>query len=66
MTEREQGEPGKRASSVPGWVRRRKLAEAFGEVLPATTSDERAAGTADTGDSGRWYRENRPPHHNDD
>lgn len=41
--------------------RRRRLAEVFGEVLPETTSDERAA--APEGDRDDWYRENRPPHH---
>ncbi|QGK68651.1 hypothetical protein GIY23_02955 [Allosaccharopolyspora coralli] len=48
--------------------RARRLAEVFGDVLPDTTSDERRSGS--TGDepegrdeSERWYRENRPPHH---
>ncbi|AOS61482.1 hypothetical protein [Actinoalloteichus hymeniacidonis] len=41
-----------------------RLQEVFGDVLPATTSDERDENARD--DSGRgddWYRENRPPHH---
>ncbi|GAA0512312.1 hypothetical protein GCM10009545_12900 [Saccharopolyspora thermophila] len=42
------------------WARRRKLAEIFGDVLPDTTSDDRAESG---GDAERWYRENRPPHH---
>ncbi|GGI69057.1 hypothetical protein GCM10011581_02620 [Saccharopolyspora subtropica] len=42
------------------WERRRKLAEIFGDVLPDTTSDDRAE---PGGDAERWYRENRPPHH---
>ncbi|MGW3467489.1 hypothetical protein ACWDKQ_03255 [Saccharopolyspora sp. NPDC000995] len=41
--------------------RRRRLAEIFGDVLPETTSDDRPDRTA--GDGERWYRENRPPHH---
>lgn len=42
--------------------RRRKLAEIFGDVLPETTSDDRPD-RAPAGDDERWYRENRPPHH---
>jgi hypothetical protein len=45
--------------------RRRKLAEVFGDVLPETTSDERAAGNRVEGELDRWYRENRPPHHDE-
>lgn len=41
----------------------RKLADVFGDVLPETTSDERAADTGHETDSDSWYRENRPPHH---
>lgn len=50
----------------PAWVRRRRLAEIFGDVLPETTSDDRdpavpsAAGEA-PGDA--WLREQVPPHH---
>ncbi len=40
-------------------VRRRRLAEIFGDVLPDTTGDER--GTDVPADA--WYLENRPPHH---
>jgi len=45
--------------------RRRRLAEIFGEVLPSTTSDERSADERpdESPSSERWYRENRPPHH---
>jgi hypothetical protein len=42
--------------------RRRRLAEIFGDVLPETTSDDRPDRTTG-GDEERWYRENRPPHH---
>ncbi|MER7013331.1 hypothetical protein ABT324_18080 [Saccharopolyspora sp. NPDC000359] len=42
--------------------RRRKLAEIFGDVLPETTSDDRSD-RAPAEDDERWYRENRPPHH---
>ncbi|MCI2421307.1 hypothetical protein MOQ72_28075 [Saccharopolyspora sp. K220] len=42
--------------------RRRKLAEIFGDVLPETTSDDRPDRSPSTEDE-RWYRENRPPHH---
>ncbi len=53
------------------WERRRRLAAVFGDVLPDTTSDERAPETAaeasrdqdgeDAGD--RWLRAQVPPHH---
>ncbi|GAA4851101.1 hypothetical protein [Saccharopolyspora rosea] len=42
--------------------RRRRLAEIFGDVLPDATSDDRPD-RAPAPDSDRWYRENRPPHH---
>ncbi len=51
----------------PEWQRRRRLAAVFGDVLPATTSDERDPETAaeaageDAGD--RWLRAQVPPHH---
>jgi hypothetical protein len=50
----------------PTGVDRRTLDEVFGQVLPDTTSDERAerddsGGRSGTGDD--WYHENRPPHH---
>ena len=43
--------------------RKRRLAEVFGEVLPATTADEREAREDSGGTPDRWYRENRPPHY---
>jgi hypothetical protein len=44
-------------------VKRRGLAEIFGDVLPDTTSDERGNECGGTDESDRWYVENRPPHH---
>ncbi|MCP2168709.1 hypothetical protein [Goodfellowiella coeruleoviolacea] len=43
---------------------RRRVAEVFGDVLPDTTRDERDPGEQ-TPDREAWYRENRPPHHED-
>jgi hypothetical protein len=59
-------------AAEPEWKRRRRLAEVFGEVLPETTADERAPGTAGgpSGDPDRdepagdaWLRSQVPPHH---
>ncbi|KHF42356.1 hypothetical protein MINT15_38730 [Saccharomonospora viridis] len=44
------------------WVRKRRLDEVFGEVLPDTTRDERRPGST-SALSEDWYRENRPPHY---
>ncbi|MGU3292355.1 hypothetical protein [Williamsia sp. M5A3_1d] len=50
------------------WERRRRVAEVFGDDLPAVTTDEasvssdrdhQAARSADD----RWLLDNRPPHH---
>jgi hypothetical protein len=55
-----------------GWERRRRLAEVFGDVLPATTGDERGPGARRGGDGGRdrgedpgerWLKDQVPPHH---
>lgn len=45
------------------WKRRRRLAAAFGEVLPETTDDERDP--AERGETGNdaWLRAQVPPHH---
>ena len=49
---------------VPSTVDRRTLDEVFGQVLPETTSDERAEPDQRAGrSSDDWYYENRPPHH---
>jgi hypothetical protein len=49
----------------PDWVRRRRLAAVFGEVLPDTTADERDdeqhTGEEQAGDA--WLRAQVPPHH---
>lgn len=41
------------------------LRRVFGDVLPDTTADERDPDRDPDRDDGRerWYRENRPPHH---
>lgn len=41
---------------------RRRIDEVFGDPLPDVTSDEQGM-WGDTGESDRWYLENRPPHH---
>ena len=47
------------------WQRRRRLDAVFGDVLPATTQDERDGGRAarapDAGED--WLRAQVPPHH---
>jgi hypothetical protein len=44
--------------------RAERLRRVFGEVLPDQTVDERGEDDADRdADRERWYRENRPPHH---
>jgi hypothetical protein len=49
----------------PNQPRRQDLDEIFGDVLPATTSDEREPERPDSeGDS--WHERNRPPHHDRD
>jgi hypothetical protein len=43
---------------------RRRLDEIFGDVLPDTTSDERAdEGERPEENRESWYERNRPPHH---
>jgi hypothetical protein len=54
-------------AELPDQVRRR-LAEVFGDTMPEVTKDELDEETP-RGDSDldeRWYRENRPPHHDQD
>jgi len=43
-------------------VRRRRIAEVFGDVLPDVTGDERPNQAGRSSDD-HWYLENRPPHH---
>lgn len=42
--------------------RRPDLDEIFGDVLPATTSDEREPERPEA-ERDSWYERNRPPHH---
>ncbi len=53
--------------SEPQWKRQRRLAAIFGDVLPATTGDERGhdGAGAQTSDSvgDTWLRAQVPPHH---
>ena len=61
--------PDSSAAPEPAWVRRQRLADVFGDVLPETTSDERdqpdeAARDGGPGDAqDRWLRGQVPPHH---
>ena len=46
------------------WVRRRRLAEVFGDVLPETTSDDRDEPAAkEESSQDAWLRAQVPPHH---
>jgi hypothetical protein len=48
----------------PEWVRRKRLAAVFGDVLPDQTSDDRPAPSPDASGKGDdWYRDQVPPHH---
>ena len=51
----------------PDWVRRRRLAAVFGDVLPEATGDDRAEpGSEPAGEKQRseeWLRSQVPPHH---
>lgn len=48
----------------PEWVRRKRLAAVFGDVLPDQTSDDRAPDSArGEGVGDDWYRDQVPPHH---
>jgi hypothetical protein len=60
----------KPATPEPEWVRRKRRALLFGEVLPEQTSDDRPdqeTGRGRPGDSAgdAWLREQVPPHHGD-
>ena len=54
-------------AAEPDWVRRRRLAAVFGDVLPEATSDDRAEpGSEPAGEKQRseeWLRRQVPPHH---
>lgn len=47
----------------PEWVRRRRLAEIFGDVLPETTRDERDERGERPRSSDDWLKSQVPPHH---
>ncbi len=48
----------------PYWVRRKRLGAVFGDVLPDSTSDDRApSAEPDSGKGDDWYRDQVPPHH---
>ena len=55
------------AASEPDWVRRRRLAAVFGDVLPEATSDDAAEPgsepAAEKNRSEEWLRRQVPPHH---
>jgi hypothetical protein len=55
------------AEPEPDWVRRRRLAAVFGDVLPEATGDDAAeAGAESPAEDTRneeWLRRQVPPHH---
>lgn len=54
------------SAAEPDWKKRRRLAEIFGDVLPATTSDERDPDSRAVGKesaSEAWLKRQVPPHH---
>ena len=51
------------AQPEPEWVRRKRLAAVFGDVLPDQTSDDRAPASQRDGKGDDWYRDQVPPHH---
>ncbi len=60
-------QPSDQSSDEPAeteWQRRRRLEAVFGDVLPETTSDERAPEPRDDeASSDAWLRAQVPPHH---
>jgi hypothetical protein len=44
-------------------VKKRRLAEIFGDVLPETTSDERGDGPDRPQSGDDWLKAQVPPHH---
>ena len=64
MTGTPQSHDDRIGSSEPEWVRRKRLAAVFGDVLPDETSQDRApASQRDGGKGDDWYRDQVPPHH---
>ena len=64
MTDEQASTPGpNRSDPRSEAVRKRRIDEVFGDVLPDTTSDEREDPGAGGERSDRWLREQVPPHH---
>jgi hypothetical protein len=57
------GQPETPRSEQPDWVKKRRLAEIFGDVLPETTSDERGDGPDRPQSGDDWLKAQVPPHH---
>ena len=51
------------ADPEPEWMRRRRLARIFGDVLPDTTADERDERGERPRSSDDWLKSQVPPHH---
>lgn len=60
-----ESKPDDGAAAREAAARKARLDRIFGDVLPETTSDERARGQARSGDADpdAWLRQNVPPHH---
>ncbi|UUZ60620.1 hypothetical protein [Nocardioides sp. B-3] len=62
MSDKSEPDKGK-AKPEPEWVRRKRLAAVFGDVLPEQTSDDTAPSAGRDGKGDEWYRDRVPPHH---
>ena len=62
MSDKRTPDPDK-AQPEPDWVRRKRLAAVFGDVLPDQTSDDTTPAASDGGKGDEWYRDQVPPHH---
>ncbi len=51
------------AETEPDWVRRRRLAAVFGDVLPESTTDDRDASAPPVAAGEDWLKAQVPPHH---
>ena len=63
MSDERSPQPSEPGEQEQDWERRRRLAEAFGEVLPDTTADERDDSPGRERGADTWLREQVPPHH---
>jgi hypothetical protein len=61
--DRDEADPSASDAVEPEWVRRRRLARIFGNVLPETTRDERDERGARAQSSDDWLKSQVPPHH---